>query len=145
MQQLERFASDAPLVDMLAAYERDGGIIVEDMVERSVIDRIRAAADAYAKNVEPGSANQGLGEDGKSFVGARTVRFSSLGCLTPAYFDLLDNATFAAVADALLLPNCGSYWVNTGQVMYINPGEPAQMQHRDANNWWSYVKGTWPE
>lgn len=45
----------------------------------------------------------------------------------------------------LLLPNCGSYWVNTAQVMFIGPGEPAQVIHRDANNWWEFVKATWPD
>ncbi len=114
------------------------------MVPLDVIDEIREAADAYAESVEPGSATQGLGEDGKSFVGAATVRFSSLGVITPAYFRLLDNPVYKALADAVLLPNSGPYWVNTGQVMYINPGEPAQVLHRDANNWWEFVKATWP-
>jgi ectoine hydroxylase-related dioxygenase (phytanoyl-CoA dioxygenase family) len=145
MQALERVSTDTPLAEMVALFERDGGLIVEQMVPRSVIDELRGAADSFARTVEPGSATQGLGDDGKAFVGARTVRFSSLGLLSPAYFDLLDNPTFAALADAMLLPHCGSYWVNTGQVMYINPGEPAQMLHRDANNWWPYVRATWPD
>lgn len=144
MQALERIHSTAPLEEILAIYERDGGLIIEEMVTLDVIDELRAAADVYAAGVTPGSANQGLGDDGKAFVGARTIRFSSLGLLSPAYFTLLDNPVFAAVADAVLLPNCGSYWVNTGQVMYINPGQPAQAIHRDANNWWQFVEATWP-
>ncbi len=135
-------AGAAPALDVL---NEDGAVVVEDLVPRPVIDEIRRVADDHGAGVEPGSATQGLGEDGKAFVGANTVRFSSLGRLTPAFFDLLDNEAFAALADAVLLPTCGSYWVNTAQVMYIGPGEPAQALHRDANNWWELVERTWPD
>ena len=145
MQPLERFPATADVAPMLAALERDGGIIVERMFDRATIDAIRTAADERAAAVDPGSATQGLGEDGAAFVGANTIRFSSLGRLSPAFFDMLDNELFAALADAVLLPTCGSYWVNTGQVMYIGPGEPAQALHRDANNWWEFVSRTWPD
>ena len=144
LKPLTRVTVDTPVEDIIEVFQRDGGLIVEKMFPAEVIEQVRDAADAWAASVEPGSATQGLGEDGKSFVGARTIRFSSLGLITPAYFEMLDNPVYAEIADAVLLPNCGSYWVNTGQVMYINPGEPAQALHRDANNWWQYVKATWP-
>ena len=65
--------------------------------------------------------------------------------LSPAYFDPLDNPLYAALADAVLLPNRGSYRVNTAQVMYIGPGEPAQALHRDAGNWFQHMAATWPD
>jgi len=142
---LRRFERTDPLDSMLDAFGADGGFVVENMVDRSTIDELCAAATAFAANVEPGSATQGLGEDGKEFVGTNTIRFSSLGKLSPAYFTLLDNPTFKAIADAVLLPNCGSYWVNTAQVMFIGPGEPAQVLHRDANNWWQHINALWPD
>ncbi|MGI9605719.1 MAG: phytanoyl-CoA dioxygenase family protein [Acidimicrobiales bacterium] len=142
---LKRFSRDAELDDMLAAYRTDGGFVIERLFDQGTIDAMRAASDRRADEIVPGSATQGMGEDGKTFVGANTVRFSSLGTLTPAYFDMLDNEIYAALADAILLPACGEYWVNTGQVMYIGPGEKAQVLHRDANNWWEYVRGTWPK
>ena len=144
VSSLERLPADTgprAIVDLL---RRDGGVVVEAMFDRRTIDSIRAAADNHASSVEPGSATQGLGDDGKSFVGQRTVRFSSLARLSPGFFDVLDNELFAAVADEVLLPTCGSYWLNTGQVMYIGPGEAGQMLHRDANNWWEFVSRTWP-
>jgi len=144
MQHLQRIPHDAPLETMLDAFGQDGGLIIEGMVSRDTIDALRTATDAFAASATPGAATQGLGEDGKSFVGARTIRFSSIGLMSPAFFDLLDNPVFEAIADAILLPNCGSYWVNTGQVMYINPGVKAQVLHRDANNWWEFVSRTWP-
>lgn len=142
---LERRPASTPLDEILSILDRDGGLVIEGMFTRDLIDAIRRAADQRADLIEPGSATQGLGEDGAAFVGTNTTRFSSLGKLTPAYFDMLDNELFASIADAVLLPTCGSYWVNTAQVMYIGPGEPAQVLHRDGNNWWEFVSRTWPD
>ena len=69
MQPLERFPATADVAPMLAALERDGGVIVERMFDRATIDAIRTAADERAAAVDPGSATQGLGEDGAAFVG----------------------------------------------------------------------------
>ena len=110
---------------MLEAFRRDGGLIVEGMFNRATIDAVTAAADRRVPEFPPGSATQGMGAAGAAFVGANTVRFSSLPLLDDAYFDMLDNEIYAAIADAVLLPHCGSYWVNTGQIMYIGPGEAA--------------------
>ena len=115
------------------------------MVYRPTVEALRTAADRFATTVQPGGADQGLGADGRSFVGTNTVRFSSLGMLSPACLDLPDNPLYAALADAVLLSNRGSYWVNTAQVMYIGPGEPAQALHRDADNWFQHMAATWPD
>ncbi|MEM7093329.1 MAG: phytanoyl-CoA dioxygenase family protein [Actinomycetota bacterium] len=145
LQPLQRLPAHAPLDVQLGALAEDGGVVVEGLFDRETIATIRDAADAFAAGVEPGGATQGMGAAGKEFVGANTIRFSSLGLLTPAFFDLLDNARFGAIADAVLLPTCGSYWINTAQVMYIGPGEPAQVLHRDADNWWEWMSRTWPD
>lgn len=144
-QALQRFAVEDPLDQQLAAFEQDGGLIVERLFPAEVIAEMRTAADTFAQGVAPGDATQGMGELGKAFVGANTIRFSSLGLLTPAFFAMLDNRRYAEIADAVLLPNCGGYWLNTAQVMYIGPGEKAQELHRDADNWWEYMHRTWPE
>ena len=130
---------------MLEAFRRDGGLIIEGMFNRATIDAMTAAADRRMPEFPPGSATQGMGAAGAAFVGANTVRFSSLPLLDDAYLDMLDNEVYAAIADAVLLPHCGSYWVNTGQIMYIGPGETAQVLHRDADNWWEYVHSAWPD
>ena len=145
IRSLQRTPAAAGLEPVLAALQEDGGVIVEGMFPVETIAKIREAADDFAQGEEPGGATQGLGDDGKGFVGANTIRFSSLARLTPAFFDVLDNELYSQIADAVLLPICGSYWLNTAQVMYIGPGESEQMLHRDANNWWAFVKATWPD
>ena len=141
---LQRLSANAPLEDMLAVLEDDGALIVEGMFPRATIEQMREAVLAASREFVPGAATQGLGEDAKTFVGHNTIRFSSLGTLSDAYFDMLDNPVYAALADAVLLPNCGSYWVNTGQAMLIGPGSPAQPLHRDCGNWVTMALNDWP-
>ncbi|HEY1708958.1 MAG TPA: phytanoyl-CoA dioxygenase family protein [Rhizomicrobium sp.] len=141
---LKRLAATAPVTEMLAVLEEDGGLIVEGLFAQSTIRQLAKAIDAASARFAPGGATQGLGPDGKPFVGANTIRFSSLGKLAPAFFDLLDNDIYAQLADAVLLPACGSYWVNSGQAMLIGPGSDAQALHRDCMNWSQYCMPLWP-
>jgi ectoine hydroxylase-related dioxygenase (phytanoyl-CoA dioxygenase family) len=141
---LKRIAAAAPLQQHLDAFDEDGGVIVEGIFPVDTIASMRNAVLAAAAGLEPGATDQGLGEAGRMFDGARTIRFSSLGKLSPAFFELLDNSLYAQIADAVLLPNCGSYWVNTGQAMLIGPGEQAQMLHRDCLNWSQHCAPLWP-
>ena len=141
---LERLAADAGLEEQLKIYKADGGLILEGLFSQETIATMRRAVVQAGQDFAPGGADQGLGEDGKEFVGANTVRFSSLGKLSPAFFEMLDNSVYAALADAVLLPNCGSYWVNTAQAMLIGPGSVAQPLHRDCANWLQHCIPTWP-
>lgn len=145
LPSLARLSAKSDPEKILDALHRDGGVIVEGMFPVSMISVVAEAADRWAERFEAGSATQGMGEEGAAFVGANTIRFSSLGKMSPAFFDMLDNELFATLADAELLPVCGTYWLNTAQVMYIGPGEPAQVLHRDADNWWEYLSRAWPD
>jgi ectoine hydroxylase-related dioxygenase (phytanoyl-CoA dioxygenase family) len=69
------------------------------------------------------------------FWGNVTKRFTRLAARSDAFVEILCDPTLLAVADALLLPNCATYWMNTGQMMIVGPGEAAQVLHRDADNW----------
>lgn len=142
---LQRVPASAPLERLLDAYHEDGGLIVEGLFARDVIDALRGDIQRAARDFAPGAATQGLGEAGKAFVGSNTIRFSSLGRVSPAFFALLDNPVYAAIADAVLLPICGSYWVNTGQAMLIGPDSPAQGLHRDCENWPQLCAALWPD
>jgi ectoine hydroxylase-related dioxygenase (phytanoyl-CoA dioxygenase family) len=142
---LARRPATSPVEGMLDILEADGGLIVEGLFPTSVIERMRDGVMAASKRFEPGAATQGLGEAGKEFVGHNTIRFSSLGRVSDAFFEMLDNPVYAALADAVLLPNCGSYWVNTGQAMLIGPGSPAQPLHRDCENWPALSAVNWPD
>jgi hypothetical protein len=141
---LKRLAATASPAEMLGVLAEDGGVIVEGMFARSTINRMREGVLAASERFQPGGATQGLGQAGKPFVGANTIRFSSLGKVSPAFLEMLDNDIYRELADAVLLPNCGSYWVNSGQAMLIGPDSAAQALHRDCMNWSQYCMPLWP-
>lgn len=122
------------LPQVLEALAGDGGVIVEDMLGPAGAEAIRTELQDGFENTEPGSkSGQELWD---VFHGRQTVRFTGLAARSQAFVDhALLNPMLLAVADALLLPNGADYWLNTGQVMAVGPGEPAQYLHRDENNW----------
>ena len=147
---LRRFAASAPPEAIVAAIREDGGCIVEKMFDASTIAAMRDAVLEKARTSAdgvPGSATFGYStaaetrteaaqEAGTSYVGENTIRFSSLGKIAPApFFRMLDNPTYKAVCDAMLLPYCGTYWINTAQAMLIGPNSPAQPLHTDESVW----------
>ena len=61
---LKRVPVTDPVEKMLTVIEEDGGLIVEGLFPREVIDRMREGVLAAADNFTPGGATQGLGEAG---------------------------------------------------------------------------------
>lgn len=134
MPELQVLDRDTPLADLLAALARDGGVIVRDLLSegavRAIVDDLSAGFDAAV----PGSKS-GM-ELWETFHGPNTVRFCGLAARSRAFVDhALLNPVFTAMTDAVLSSAGADYWLNTGQVMAVGPGESAQYMHRDENNW----------
>lgn len=124
----------AALPVILDALGRDGGVIVEDLLGVGPAERIREELATDYDGTAPGSKSEL--DVWQTFHGAATIRFTGLAARSGAFVEhALLNPTMLAVADALLLPHGADYWLNTGQVMAVGPGEPAQYLHRDENNW----------
>jgi ectoine hydroxylase-related dioxygenase (phytanoyl-CoA dioxygenase family) len=130
---LTTVSRNAGMQEILAIIERDGGVIVEDMIDAETLRRLNTELDESIASTAPGSRT----DDPlwKTFHGQRTVRFTRIATRSKTFVELLLHPMMLAWADHALLPNCGSYWLNTGQMMMIGPGEPAQMLHRDNANW----------
>ncbi|MGH1488979.1 MAG: phytanoyl-CoA dioxygenase family protein [Acidimicrobiales bacterium] len=122
------------LPTVLSELSSAGGVIVKDLLGAAAAAQIKAElADSY-NDSSPGSKS-GL-EVWDTFHGRQTIRFTGLAARSDAFVEHgLLNPLMLAVCDALLLPNASDYWLNTGQVMAVGPGEPAQYLHRDENNW----------
>lgn len=122
------------LPDVLTALATDGGVIVENLLGADAAASILGDLAAGYDEIGPGSRSGS--ELWETFHGRNTVRFTGLAARSRTFVDrALLNPLLLAVADALLLPNGADYWLNTGQVMAVGPGEPAQLLHRDENNW----------
>lgn len=130
LQQLTRADGLDAVLEVLDA---DGGVIVRDMVPTDTLARFRADMEAAAAGHRIGSVADN--EMVQRFWGQRTTRFTRLAHRSPAFVDLLTDPFYLGVVDQMLLPNASDYWMNTGQMMIIGPGEGAQWLHRDAENW----------
>ena len=134
MTELQVLDRDAPLADLMAALDVDGGVIVRDLLSEGAVREIVAdLADGFAATAAGSKSGMDLWE---TFHGPNTVRFCGLAARSRAFVDhALLNPVFTAVTDEVLRPIGADYWLNTGQVMAVGPGEPAQYLHRDENNW----------
>ena len=130
LQQLSRADGVDAVLEVLDA---DGGVIVRDMVAPDTLARFRADMEAAAAGHRVGSVAEN--EMVQRFWGRRTTRFTRLAHRSPAFVDILTDPFYLAAVDRVLLPSAADYWMNTGQMMIIGPGEGAQWIHRDAENW----------
>ena len=113
-------------------FARDGAIILEDMLSQEVVESLLNDFEASGADlIAPGSLSQL--EPVIKFWGANTKRFTQLSRRSTTFLEqVLTHTIYHKIVAANL---SDSYWMNTGQAMFIGPQEPAQMLHRDAENW----------
>src|SRR5262245_11003611 len=133
MPTLQHLADDAPIEHVLKVLDDDGAAVIDNMLDSDLLARFRGDMESAAASFQPGT--QADDPFIKFFWGGTTKRFTRLGSRSGAFAEILIHPTLLAIADALLLPNCATYWMNTGQMMIVGPGEKAQILHRDADNW----------
>ena len=133
MASLTHASNDTPLASIVETLRSDGAVIIDQLLSPDVLARFRDDMERAASVIQSGT--RATDQDVRHFWGNSTKRFTRLAQRSTAFIDILLHPTLLAVADALLLPNCGDYWMNTGQMMIIGPGEAAQVLHRDADNW----------
>ncbi|MDO8364248.1 MAG: phytanoyl-CoA dioxygenase family protein [Actinomycetota bacterium] len=133
MVALQQVAKHDGAEAVLAALATDGAVIVRDFLAPGLLQQFRDDMEAHASGHPAGSLadNQQV----QQFWGRNTKRFTRLAHRSPAFVEILTDPLYLAVADAMLLPQASDYWMNTGQMMIIGPGEKAQWLHRDAENW----------
>ncbi len=131
--RLTTVARDTPIEQILEDIARDGAVIVSELIDPDTLARLNAELDQAIQATPPGSRTGD--RMWELFHGRRTVRFTRLAARSASFLNLLLHPVMIAWADRALLPHCGSYWLNTGQMMVIGPGEPAQFLHRDQSNW----------
>ncbi len=143
MAELTILEAGSTTDDILPMLDRDGGVIVRGLLDDDTIERFKADIEQTATE-HPAGATTG-GDRTIEFWGTETKRFTRLAHRSPAFEDILLNPALLGVCDEVLLASAQDYWLNTGQMMIIGPGESTQMRHRDANNWVSLCSPTSPE
>ena len=133
MSALATVESTAPIGDILAIMERDGAVIVTNLLSSDLVQRLRNDLDSVTHNMHAGTrSGDSIVEE---FWGTNTKRFGRLAERSPAFIEVLTHPLMTAISNELLLENAVDWWLNSAQMMVIGPGQEAQLLHRDVNNW----------
>ncbi len=116
------FSRDTTPEAVMPTLERDGYVIIENLLSSDQLQRIREELRPHLEARAPGDGN---------LMGTLTRRFGRLLSRSKTVQELITHPLVLAVADALLLPYCVRYQLNYTGVMYLEPGETAQPLHRD--------------
>ena len=120
---LQTFNDHTPHEHLITALLNDGGIIIERLVEDTVIDQViaqfRPHFDAQGHKFQ------------NDFNGYKTLRLGGILGISTASAELIAHPKVMEIADAILLRHCESYRIGSCTAIEILPGEKAQSLHRD--------------
>lgn len=132
--KIERIKSTASSGRLCKLLERDGAVIVEDILKPDQLTSINSELDQFVSQVDPGLRNPTT-EDMIDFYGLSTIRIDGLPARSETFLDVMLLPQLLETADHFLLSNCKDYLLNTGQLIQIGPGETSQVLHRDESAW----------
>lgn len=124
MPNTNRFGPEATLDTLGAAVAEDGYVIIEGLLGTDEVNRLRDELQPHLDRAQCGH---------EEFMGSLTKRFGALIGKAPSSHGLLLHPSVLGLADRVLRPYCASYYVNYTGVMHLEPGEKAQVLHRDTN------------
>ena len=136
MPTLAHLSADAPADEVVAILERDGAVILDDVLSPAQVAALVDELRPYVEATAPGR---------DSFTGARTTRTGALVARSPKTRPLVMDPRILAVCDGVLKPNCHRYQLHLAQVIRIMPGQPAQTIHRDRWAWGRHMQAIEPQ
>ncbi len=110
-----------PVDEIHDVLRRDGALIIDDLADAELVDRIMAEMAPWIEATPPGSDD---------FSGRATRRTGALIARSPSSHELIQHPTILEVT-ARLLDRAQSYQLHLTQVISIGPDSPAQSVHRD--------------
>lgn len=130
---VQYLCASAPTEQLHEAMERDGTVVLKDLLDEPIIERIN-------REMDPVLAGPALGlRDAAIVTEARRVNSSMRHSPTIAQ-EVAAHPVLMDLAGSFLLEHCDTLQIGATQVTEIHPGEPAQLLHRDDYNW-GHVKG----
>ena len=136
-QTLTTFEFGAPIEEILAALEQDGGAIAKDFLHEDIIDELVGDMTPHIDAVDWCNMDE-ADELGNEFFGHRTKRLHGLLAKSSRVSDILLHPIFHAMTEKFLKPRCQKIQFSTGELMVLGHGESRQMLHRDADAWFNY-------
>ncbi|MCC5950963.1 MAG: phytanoyl-CoA dioxygenase family protein [Acidimicrobiia bacterium] len=127
---LEHFEPNADSDAMLEALRRDAAIVIERLVPPGELDALRAELDPHLDATPYGEID---------FHGNHTRRVGALIARSPECGRLAAHPLLVGLAEGFLGPFCDEIQLHFTQAVRIDPGESAQMLHRDRGVWGGYL------
>lgn len=120
--------------DILRIVAEDGAVIIREFLSADQVSRFNAELDPVLGDVAPGSRHEN--PLFKQFHGENTKRMTDLVTHSRTFREeVLDDDLFHALGEGTYREQLGDWWLSTGQVIQIGPGNQAQFLHRDNGNY----------
>jgi len=130
MASIVHLPSSASTDDIVATIERDGAVIVDNVLAESDIARLN-------NELAPYLSKEVYGRD--EFTGFKTQRIGALIARSEACGDVALNPLMLAAARQYLKRHCDDVQLHFTSAVAIAPGESAQILHRDRGIWGGYL------
>jgi ectoine hydroxylase-related dioxygenase (phytanoyl-CoA dioxygenase family) len=131
---LARVKASVKSTQLCELLEQHGAVVVENLISPKQLTELNAELDQHLQERSPGIRHP-THPSMVEFYGDKTIRFDGLPGKSSTFVDLMLLPKLLNTADHFLLPSCGDYLLNTGQLIQINPGESDQLLHRDEDAW----------
>lgn len=131
MPELKHLKRSNPASELWQAIDSDGAAIVDDFLDARLLQQLRSDIQPAIAGHQAGAATGHA--FWQQFHGEATKRITGLADLSPAWGELLCDPLYKGMGDHYL--GADNYYLNTGQLICIGPGETPQLLHRDELNW----------
>jgi ectoine hydroxylase-related dioxygenase (phytanoyl-CoA dioxygenase family) len=129
---LQHLSPTASADDVVSVLRSDGAVVIDDLADPSVLDRLEAELAPFLEATPHGV---------EDFAGRSTRRTGALAARCPASHTLLQHP-LVLESTRLLLEGATTFHVHLTQAIAIGPGQPAQPIHRDQ---WAFDFFPFPE
>ncbi|MEO0962434.1 MAG: phytanoyl-CoA dioxygenase family protein [Pseudomonadota bacterium] len=141
---LPEFAApyDWPAID--AAVRDVGGAIVKSVLDEARLVALDKDIDRYLLGNEGSGGPQSGSGTYDMFLGKRTIRLHGLVEKVASTAELIGDTQIVSWAERMMGGVANSVLLNAGELIQIEPGEPAQFPHRDTDSWPALPLGSSP-
>jgi ectoine hydroxylase-related dioxygenase (phytanoyl-CoA dioxygenase family) len=131
---IERFAVTAEPDAIHGALDRDGVVIVENLLALDVVDRVNAEVEGAVAAADPDEAL--FNPIMQAFHGPCTKQVAGMPGISRTFAtDVMCHPLLLEICDRVLLPSCARYQLNLGHLLQRGPGAEEQWLHRDEAVW----------
>src|ERR1700731_1200013 len=133
MPSIPVVSANDSLSKVVACLERDGAVVVSDVIDRSTRDAVLRELAPHLEVVDPdASINKVYEADGgtANFYPGKTKRITALVARSETFRTFVTHPLMLSACDAILKPNCVHYQAHATAAPKIGPGPRDQVLHR---------------